>query len=403
MAEVVESHRADPYPVYRHYRETAPMHRADPGLWTLTRYDDILAVLRDDRFSVDPRKATALAELREETIEASGDDSFDFMGNAAGRVLLFTDPPDHTRLRVLVNKAFTPRTVERLRAHITELVNGMLDDVAGNKEMDVIADLAYPLPALVICELMGVPLEDRDLFRGWSGDVAPILDPWLPPGALEKAMGTLGNFALYFLGLMEKRREAPQDDLVSALLAAENEKDRLANDELMALCVLVFIAGHETTQNLIGNGLLALLRNPDQMSKLSNDPSLAKSAVEELLRYDSPVQLTARTATAEIEVGGTVIPEGELAVVLLGAGNRDPAVFTDPDRLDITREKTSVLSFGAGAHFCLGAGLARLEGQIVFNALLSRFPNLELATDEPQWRDTITLRGLHSLPVRWSA
>jgi cytochrome P450 len=401
MAEVVQSHRADPYPVYRHYRETAPMHRADPGMWTLTRYNDIIAVLRDDRFSVDPRKATALAELREEAMQAAPEGSFDFMENAAGRVLLFTDPPDHTRLRNLVNKAFTPRTVSRLRSHITELVGGMLDDVAGRKEMDVIDDLAYPLPALVICELMGVPLEDRDLFRGWSGDVAPILDPWLPPGALQKAMGTLGNFALYFLGLIEKRRQSPQDDLVSAMLAAEEQQDRLANDELLALCVLVFIAGHETTQNLIGNGLLALLRNPDQLQKLADDPLLAKSAVEELLRYDSPVQLTARTATTDVEVGGETIRSGEMAVVLLGAGNHDPAVFEDPDDLDITREKTSVLSFGAGAHFCLGAGLARLEGQIVFNELLRRFPKLELATDEPKWRDTITLRGLRSLPVRW--
>jgi pimeloyl-[acyl-carrier protein] synthase len=401
MAEVVNSHRADPYPIYRHYRETEPMHRADPGLWTLTRYNDILAVLRDDRFSVDPRKATALAELREEALEAAGSGGVDFMGNAAGRVLLFTDPPDHTRLRNLVNKAFTPRTVERLRGHITELVDGMLDDVADKDGMDVIDDLAYPLPALVICELMGVPLKDRDLFRGWSGEVAPILDPWLPPGALEKAMGTLGNFAMYFLGLIEQRRQDPQDDLVSAMLAAEEKGEKLEVDELLALCVLVFIAGHETTQNLIGNGLLALLRNPDQLQKLASDPSLAKGAVEELLRFDSPVQLTARTATVDIEVGGTVIPEGELAVVLLGAGNHDPAVFDDPDNLDITREKTSVLSFGAGAHFCLGAGLARLEGQIVFNELLKRFPNIELATDEPQWRDTITLRGLHSLPVRW--
>jgi cytochrome P450 len=214
-------------------------------------------------------------------------------------------------------------------------------------------------------------------------------------------MGTLGNFALYFLGLIEKRRQSPQDDLVSAMLAAEEQQDRLANDELLALCVLVFIAGHETTQNLIGNGLLALLRNPDQLQKLADDPLLAKSAVEELLRYDSPVQLTARTATTDVEVGGETIRSGEMAVVLLGAGNHDPAVFEDPDDLDITREKTSVLSFGAGAHFCLGAGLARLEGQIVFNELLRRFPKLELATDEPKWRDTITLRGLRSLPVRW--
>lgn len=388
--------RADPYPTYRHYRETAPMHRAEPGLWTFTRYHDILTVLRDERFSVDPRNGTALAELRMEQT-----DNPVFIESAAGRVLLFTDPPDHTRLRGLVNKAFTPRTVERLRDHITELVDTMLDDVTGSGGMDVIDNFAYPLPALVICELMGVPTSDRDLFKGWSGEVAPVLDPWSPPDVLEKAIGTLGQFGLYFFGLIEERRKDPQDDLVSALLQAEEQEDKLAMDELLALCILIFIAGHETTQNLIGNGLLALLRNRDQLEMLRDDPSLAKGAVEELLRYDSPVQLTARNATDDVEVAGTTIRKGELVIALLGAGNRDPAAFDDPDTLDITREKTSVLSFGASAHFCLGAGLARLEGQIAFNSLLKRFPNIELATDTPKFRNTLTLRGLESLPVRF--
>ncbi len=394
IAEVVQN-RADPYPLYRRYRETDPMNRADPGIWTFTRYRDILAVLRDDRFSVDPRNVTAFDELR---LEAGEDESF--MMNAAGRVLLFTDPPDHTRLRTLVNKAFTPRTVERLRDHISELVDGILDDVAGRGDMDVIEDLAYPLPALVICELMGVPTSDRDMFRGWSGEVAPILDPWTSKEVLDNAVGTLGKFLFYFMDLVQKRRQDPQDDLVSALLAAEEQDERLTDEQLLALCILVFIAGHETTQNLIGNGLLALLRNPDQLQKLRADPGLTKDAVEELLRYDSPVQLTARSPTTDIEVSGVTIPKGEQIVLLLGAGNRDPEVFDDPDRLDITRTKSSVLSFGAGAHFCLGAGLARLEGAIVLDALLARFPDLELATESPEYRETLTLRGLRSLPVR---
>lgn len=396
VAEVVQN-RSDPYSVYRHYRETDPMNRADPGIWTFTRYHDILAVLRDDRFSVDPRNVTAFDELREK----AGVDDQSFIENAAGRVLLFTDPPDHTRLRTLVNKAFTPRTVERLRGHITELVKGILDDVAPRGEMDVIEDLAYPLPALVICELMGVPTSDRDMFRGWSGEVAPILDPWTSKEVLDAAVATLGKFLFYFMDLVQKRRQDPQDDLVSALLAAEEHDDKLTDEQLLALCILVFIAGHETTQNLIGNGLLALLRHPDELKRLRDNPGLTKDAVEELLRYDSPVQLTGRSPMVNIEVSGVTIPKGEQIVLLLGAGNRDPAVFDDPDRLDITRTKSSVLSFGAGAHFCLGAGLARLEGAIVFDALLARFGDLELAIDEPEYRETLTLRGLKSLPVRF--
>jgi cytochrome P450 len=371
------------------------MNRADPGIWTFTRYEDILAVLRDDRFSVDPRNVTAFDEVREETGEADS-----FITQAAGRVLLFTDPPDHTLLRTLVNKAFTPRTVERLRGHITELVDGILDDVAGRGEMDVIADLAFPLPALVICELMGVPTSDRDMFHGWSGEVAPILDPWASKEVLDNAVQTLAKFLFYFMDLVQKRRQDPQDDLVSALLATEEHDDKLTDEQLLALCILVFIAGHETTQNLIGNGLLALLRNPDQLRKLREDPSLTKDAVEELLRYDSPVQLTGRSPTTDVEISGVTIPKGEQIVLLLGAGNRDPAVFDDPDSLDITRSKTSVLSFGAGAHFCLGAGLARLEGGIVFDALLARFPDIQLAVEQPEYRETLTLRGLRSLPVR---
>jgi pimeloyl-[acyl-carrier protein] synthase len=397
IAEVVQ-HRADPYPLYKRYRDTDPMSRADPGIWTFTRYNDILAVLRDDRFSADPRNATAFEELREEQA-AEGEPNL--VRDAAGRVLLFTDPPDHTRMRTLVNKAFTPRTVERLRPHIKELVGGILDEVSGRSGMDVIEDLAYPLPALVICELMGVPTSDRDTFRGWSSKVAPVLDPWSPPSVLQEAFGTLGQFAMYFVGLIDERRKDPKDDLLSALIAAEEQEDRLAHEEVLSLCILIFIAGHETTQNLIGNGLLALLRNPDQLELLRKDRSLMKGAVEELLRFDSPVQLTARAATEDIEISGTTIPKGEEVVVLLGAGNRDPAVFDDPDRLDITREKTAVLSFGAGAHFCLGAGLARLEGQIVFDALLDRFDRIELDTDNPEYRDTLTLRGLKSLPVRF--
>ena len=393
MLEAFEQ-RQNPYPLFHRFREEHPQHRSPMGIWTFTRYHDVLAVLRDERFSADPRNATALEGLNAQ------EDQINPIRDAAGRVLLFTDPPDHTRMRTLVNKAFTPRTVEKLRAHIQDLVDDLLGHVEGDG-MDVIDDFAYPLPALVICELMGVPIEDRDTFKGWSGEVAPIIDPVSSPDSLQRAFGTIGQFGLYFMNLIDQRRREPKDDFLSALIAAEENDQRLSIEELLSLCVLIFIAGHETTQNLIGNGLLALLRNRDQLELLRDDPSLIKGAVEELLRYDSPVQLTARSATADIQVAESTIPKGEEVIVLLGAGNRDPSVFPDPDRLDITRTKSQIVSFGGGAHFCLGAGLARLEGEIAFPALLNRFPNIELAVDEPRYRATFTLRGLESLPVRF--
>lgn len=386
--------RADPYPIYRRYREQSPVQRSQVGIWTFTRYRDILTILRDERFSADHRNATVVNEF---FAQETGPDP---IREVAGKILLFTDPPDHTRMRTLVNKAFTPRAIEGLRSHISELVDGFLDGVADRGEMDVIADFAYPLPAYVICELMGVPVSDRDRFRGWSGEIAPIIDPITPPDVLKKATETAEQFGEYFAALVEERRRNPQDDLLSALIAAEEKEDRLTEEELLGLCVLIFIAGHETTQNLIGNGLLALLRNRDQLEMLRDDPSLARYAIEELLRYDSPVQLTARPALEDVEIDGHTIRAGEETVVILGAGNRDPAVFDDPEGLDITREKTSVLSFGAGFHFCLGAPLARLEGEVAFTKLLARFPDVELATDEPKWRNTLTLRGLESLPVK---
>lgn len=385
---------ANPYPLYRRWREESPMHLSPAQVWTLTRYDDILAVLRDERFSSDPRNATA----PEEALGPRPDDQTMFR-EMAGRILLFTDPPQHTRMRTLVNKAFTRRTIEQLRPHIEELVADLLDQIAGRSEMDVIEDFAYPLPALVICELMGVPVEDRDRFKGMSADIAPILDVETSPEALNKAIQTAGLFIMYFADLIEKRRADPQDDLLSALVAAEEAGDRLTMEELLGLCVLVFIAGHETTQNLIGNGLLALLKNRSQLEMLRDNPVLSRNAIEELLRYDSPVQLTARNALEDVVISGETITKGQVAVVLLGAGNRDPAIFDEPDTLDITREKIPVISFGGGVHFCLGAPLARIEGQIAFRELLNRFPNIGLA-EEPEYRDTLTLRGLKGLKVK---
>jgi cytochrome P450 len=265
----------------------------------------------------------------------------------------------------------------------------------------VIEDLAYPLPVNVICELLGVPVEDHVRFREWSKEAARALDPveTLSPEEQERRRRVLTAFVEYFEGLIAERRSAPRDDLLSALIAAEEAGDKLSPEELLSTCILLLVAGHETTVNLIGNGTLALLRHPDQLDLLRDDPALARGAVEEFLRYDPPVQMTGRTALEDMEVGGTVVPKGEQAVLLIGSANRDPAQFPDPERLDITRQENHHIAFGYGLHFCLGAPLARLEGEIAFQTLVRRFEGLRLLDEEPPYKENIILRGLAALPV----
>jgi pimeloyl-[acyl-carrier protein] synthase len=382
---------ADPYPVYRRLRDEDPVHRTLPGFWMLTRYDDVLAVLRDARFGRE-----GFVPFLEQIYGSPGETG------APPRSMLFQDPPDHTRLRGLVNKAFTPRVIEGMRPHIQDIVDGLLDCVEGSGAMDLIEDLAYPLPVTVICEMLGVPVVDHAAIRQWSADVARSLDAIGLTAAQDVVdRGRAGRRALgkYFLQLVGERRRRPQSDLLSALIAAEEQGDKLSEGELISTCILLFIAGHETTVNLIGNGMLALLRHPDQLRLLQSDPSLIGSAVEELLRYDSPVQRTGRVNTEDVEVGGRVIGKGSLVVTAIGAANRDPAQFSDPDRLDITRRDNRHLAFGFGIHFCLGAPLARVEGQLASGTLLRRLPRLTLATTAPEWRESSTLRGLKTLPL----
>ncbi|MBI4561578.1 MAG: cytochrome P450, partial [Candidatus Rokubacteria bacterium] len=297
----------------------------------------------------------------------------------------------------------TPRVVEGMRPHIREIVDGLLDKVQDAGTMDVIADLAYPLPITVICEMLGVPGSDRNRLRGWSLDIARSLDAiGLPADPEVVARGVVARRALaeYFRdGLIAERRKRPQADLLSALIAAEEQGDKLSEGELLATCNLLLVAGHETTVNLIGNGLLALLRHPDQLNALREAPSLIESAVEELLRYDGPVQRTARIPNTDVEIDGRKIAKGEMVVALIGAANRDPAHFPDPDRLHITRGASDHVAFGWGIHFCLGAPLARAEAQIAIGTLLRRVPGLTLATTAPEWRETSVLRGLKALPV----
>jgi pimeloyl-[acyl-carrier protein] synthase len=384
----------DPYPLYHRLRATDPVHRSPLGFWVLTRHADVLAVLRDPRMSRDPRRSERVALLR-----ATAEVDELLAAEEAAPSMLFVDPPDHTRLRTLVNKAFTPAAVERLRPRVEELVAGLLDRAAGAGAMDVVEELAYPLPVTVICELFGVPEADRDRFRAWSRGLVHLLDPLVAADALERALHARQALRGYLGGLIAERRAHPAGDLLTALIAAEDQGHQLSEAELVSMCVLLLVAGHETTVNLIANGMLALLRDPDARARLQADAALARSAVEELLRYDSPVQFTSRHALEDLDVGGRRVRAGETVVAVLGAANRDPAQFPDPDRLDLARAPNRHLAFGGGIHFCLGAPLARMEAAVAIPAMLARLPGLEPGPGPPLRRDTVTLRGLASLPV----
>jgi pimeloyl-[acyl-carrier protein] synthase len=380
---------ADPYPMYRRLRAEEPVHRSPLGFWVLTRYDDVIAALRDPR-------------LAKEAIAAFVAARFGAPVPAMGLSMLDRDPPDHTRLRSLVSKAFTPRMVDGLRPRIQQIVDGLLDGVQAAGSMDVIEEFAYPIPVIVICEMLGVPVADHERFKEWSLDVARGLDSiLLPPDSdvPRRSIASRNALADYFRELIAERRAAPRGDMLSSLIAAEEAGDKLSEHELLATCILLLIAGHETTVNLIGNGTLALLRHPEQLRRLREHPRLIGSAVEELLRFDGPVQRTARIPSEDVVIDGHTIAKGEMVMPFIGAADRDPAQFPEPDRLDITRTDNRHIAFGWGIHFCLGAPLARVEGQIALNTLVQRLPKLALATATPEFRQSLTLRGLSSLPV----
>ena len=393
--------RTNPYPVYQRLRTEAPVHQGQFGGWVLSRFAECEAVLGDHRrFSSDGRNSEAYHEF----VAQRGGLTPEEQALEASRPFLFRDPPDHTRLRGLVSKAFTPRRVEALRPRIQQIVDELIDTVGGGGSMDVIEDLAYPLPVTVICEMLGVPVEDHGRFKEWSRELARSLDPEfvLPQEVIERRNQAVLSFREYFGSLIERRREAPRDDLISALIAVEEQGEVLTHQELLSTLTLLLVAGHETTVSLIGNGVLALLRHPDQMEMLRDNPSLARSAVEEVLRYDPPVQFDGRTAVEDVEIDGVTVRKGQEVVLLLGSANRDPAQFPDPDRLDITRADNRHLAFGYGIHFCLGAPLARVEGQIALGTLARRLRGLELLTDRPEYKENIVLRGLRALPVGFS-
>ena len=394
--------RRDPYAVYAELRRTNPVHRSPLGFWVFTRHADCLAVLRDKRSSSDARKADperfgSLRSLR----PGEADPTAEVLEEMAP--FLFRDPPDHTRLRGLVQKAFTPKVVEGLRVRITELCTELLDGMLEEGRADLVADYAYPLPVQVIVEMLGVPAEDHAQFRTWSEALARGLDPdfLLPAEAVQERLAGILNFVQYFAALIAERRTRPGGDLLSRLIAAEDEGSVLSPGELISTCILLLVAGHETAVNLVSGATAALLEHRDQLVRLRDDPSLDRSAVEELMRFVSPVQLTGRITLEAMEVGGTPLEAGDFSMLLIGSANRDPDVFARPDELDLGRAENPHLGFGFGLHHCLGAPLARLEAQIALGTLVRR-AEIDGPAGPLVQKDNVVLRGLESLPIELS-
>jgi pimeloyl-[acyl-carrier protein] synthase len=385
---------ADPYPFYDDLRrdEAVLWDEFFKG-WICGRYKEVVAALHDPRLgahrvtSDEEMAALGLAELAPLYFPLTNQ-------------LLFIDPPKHTRLRSLVSKVFTPRRVEIMREYLQRLVDQMLADIATQGSMDVIRQIAYPLPVTVIAELLGVPVSDREQLKKWSDDYAAMLGSFqYIPDNPEEVLKSLNEMTDYFLAIIQEYRKNPKDNLLSDLIIAQEQGNRLDNDELIANCILLLAAGHETTTNLIGNAILTLFQHPDQLELLRQNPSLIGSAIEEILRFESPAQYTVRKANEDLELGGKTIKKGQAIILLLGAANRDPERFVDPARFDIQRTDNKHIAFGYAAHFCVGAPLARQEGQIAVMTMLERLPNLRLESTEAVWRENKNLRGLAALPV----
>jgi pimeloyl-[acyl-carrier protein] synthase len=394
----------DPYPTYRALRDAGPLHRISSGslrFWVLTRHADVQALLRDPRVTVE-RIPGMSPDPNAPPVDPATLNPLARTLRTLARVMLFRDPPDHTRLRGLANKAFTPRMVEALRPRIAALVDELLAPLGDGAPFDVVRELAEPLPILVIAELLGLPGEDRKELKAWSDDLAVLLDGSIAMQHIGRGVQSAIQVFDYLRKHLEEKRRRPQDDLLSAMIAARDRDENLTDDEILATALLVMGAGHETTTNLVGNATLALLRNPGELARLRAEPALLPGAVEEFLRYDAPVQGTARMTREPIELHGTLLPARSEVLLPLACANRDPAVFADPDRLDVGRADARHVSFGYGIHFCLGAGLARLEAQLAIGGLLAHAPRLAPAFEEAElvWRPGWLLRGLTALPVQ---
>ncbi len=383
---------ANPYPLFHRLRSEDPVHW-DPYLhaWVVTRYVDVVWVFQ--HFSAD-RTPTP------ERLNEIGLSMLTPLAQLMVRQMLFLDPPAHSRVRGLASKAFTPRRVEVLREHIQDIVDGILDDVAPKGRMEVLADIGRPLPAIVTEELLGLPISDREQLTHWSTDFAEVLGNFQHnPDRAQRVLKSVNEMVAYFQEAVREHRANLRDDLISAFITAEVDGDRLTDEEIVANTIVTMVGGQETTTNLIGNGILSLLRNPDQLEKLRADYSLIPSAVEELLRYEAPSQHTARLAPKDVELGGKLIHKRDAVIAVMAAANRDPERFPDPDRLDITRQDNRHVAFAWASHFCFGAPLARLEGQITFESILRRMPNLTLEPGPLSWRTNMGLRGLNELSV----
>jgi pimeloyl-[acyl-carrier protein] synthase len=387
---------ANPYPLYHRLRTGDPVHW-DPFLhaWVVTRYADAVEVLH--HYSAD-RAPTP------EQFSALGLASLNPIVNWMLKMMLFMDGTTHARLRNLAASAFSPSRVEVLRNHIQDIVNTLIDSLAPKGKMDVIADLGYPLPSIVTAELLGVPEADRDQLKAWSTDLAEMLGSFQHyPDQIPRVLKSMDQMTAYFRSVIREQRSHPREGLIHSFMTAEVQGDRLSEDEIIANTIITMTGGQETTTNLIGNGVLSLLRNPDQLAKLRDNPSLLPSAIEELLRYESPIQHTARLAPHDAVLGGKQIRKRQAVIAVMGAANRDPERFPDPDRLDITRKDNRHLAFGAAAHFCFGAPLARIEGQIALGTLLRRLANLRLLEDPLNWIPNLGFRGLTRLPVAFTS
>ena len=392
-----EGRLADPYPLFHRLRREDPVHWCEPlEGWLVTRHDDVQAGFRDPRLSSDriSLNMNAMPEpLRTQMCP---------LGNHVSNWLGFTDPPKHTRMRGLIMKVFTPRLAEEMAPRVAEIVGALLDRALPQGEFDFMADVAFPLPASVICEILGIPMDYQDRFRRWAEDMllfAGAVGPSIAKVAAP-AHRSYVELTSYFRELTLERRRKPRADLLSALAAVEDEEGGLSEAELMGLSVFLFIAGHETTVSLLGNGVLALLQNPGELARLRREPGLMASAVEEFLRYDSPIQIATRLPVEDLVLRGQTIRKGQTVVLMLGAANRDPERFADPDRLDVGRLENKHTAFGWGSHFCLGAPLARIEAQIALQLLLQQAPRIQLAGAAPQWREDNNLRALRSLRVK---
>ena len=387
---------ADPYPLYRRLRERDPVFW-DPFLcaWVVTDYPNVLTVLH--RFSAGRTPSP-------DQLKALGLDALEPIARMMVRQMLFMDAPAHTRLRGLCSRAFTPRRAEQLREHIQGIADRLLDRVAPTGRMEVIADFAAPLPAIVTAELLGVPAADHEQLKAWSADYAEVLGNFQHnPDRAGRVLRAVEEMTAYFRAAIREQERSPRDGLLGSLLAAEVDGSRLSEEEVIANVIVTMVGGQETTTNLIGNGLLTLLRHPDQLARLRDDPSIVEPAVEELLRYESPSQHTARLAPEDVALGGKRLRKRDPVMAVMAAGNRDPARFPDPDRLDLTRTDNRHLAFGWAAHFCFGAPLARLEGQIAFTTLLRRLPDLTLEPGPLAWRENLGLRGLKALHVAFGS